>query len=174
MAQVATVVITPSGSDLQVMAEVDGRPDGYNSGKTQFGWGDTVYLALYHDGSSMKVDAGATSGSISLVKANESVTIKDMAQFVNTTDGNTSKPIITLNSMEWFGSTPEPRVAKAKNAKLVLDYIGTGTPPPVGVYVGRVNYTAKANIYKLVLPTKAAAGNDPEYQVMVWFKAESA
>jgi len=171
MAQVATVVITPSGVDMQISAEVDQRPDGYNGGKTQFGWGDAVYLALYNDGKATNITAGATAGTISAVKNNESITIKDLVQFVEVSEASPSKPVISLSSMTWFGGAPQQRTPKASNGKIVLEFAGSGTPPAVGVYVGKATYTTKANIYKLVLPQKPS-GADADYQVMVWFKAE--
>lgn len=171
MAQVSTVIITPSGVDMQASAETDARADGYNGGKTQFGWEDTVFIALYHDSNVSKVTAGATSGTISLVKANESIEVKDIMQFVNTTEFSPSKPVAALSKVEWYGSQPQGRTAKAKNAKILLEYTGSGTPPALDVYVGKATYTTKAHIYKLVLPKKPT-GSDADFQVMVWFKAE--
>lgn len=174
MAQVATVVITPQGSDLNIVAEIDNRPDGYNGGKSQFAWGDDVYILLHKDGSDSIIKSGATAGTINIQAQDQTLTFRDVVQFINSTEASPRVPVAGLSSVQWFGANPSPRTAQAKNSKIVLDYSGNGTPPPVGVYVGVAEVTSRTDVYKLTLPQKSAAGGVEDFQIIVWFAAEAA
>jgi hypothetical protein len=173
MAQVSTVVITPNGAQdqQQLTAQIDDRPTGYNGGKTQFSWGEDVYIALYHDGREQTITFGVTGGTMTKVAENQTINASDVLQFVESAEANTSKPVVTLSSMTWFGGSPSQRTARASGGNIVLSYTGTGTPPALGVYIGKASYQTKANFYKLTLPAKPSNA-DADYQVMIWFKAE--
>lgn len=175
MSQVSTIVITPSDDDgyLNIIAEIDSRNAGYNAGKSQFKWSDDVYLLLYYGAQHVNLSVGTTAGSIGL-SAVETITVSEVVTFSNSKTASPSKPISALGSITWFGSSPQNRRLDLIDGNFSLTYTGTGVEPEVGVFIGQVTYTSKANVYKLALPAKAVANNNPDFQVVAWFKAESA
>lgn len=174
MSQVSTVVITPSDNTdyLNIVAEIDSRSTGYNGGKTQYKWGDDVYLLLYIGSQNVNITAGATSGSMALVRS-EAVPISETVTFANVATASPSKPVTSLGAVRWFGSSPQNRVLELKDGVFNLKYTRTGKEPDVGVFIGQVNYTSRANVYKLTLPKKEAVNADDNFQVVAWFKAEA-
>ncbi|UCG18280.1 MAG: hypothetical protein JSU84_06985 [Thiotrichales bacterium] len=174
MSQVSTIVITPNDDNgyLNIIAEIDRRNAGYNAGKTQFKWSDDLYLLLYYGAQDVTLSAGTTAGSIAL-RATETITVTEVVTFSNSKNASPSKPISALGSITWFGSAPQNRRLDIIDGNFNLTYTGSGVEPEVGVFIGQVTYTSKANVYKLTLPTKAASNNNPDFQVVAWFKAEA-
>ena len=144
-------------------AEVDGREDGLNLGKTSFVPGDSVGVLVYK-GDDVKVDAVSSSaGSISYL-GTQLVTITELVQFANVNTASVNKPIASINSTKWLGND-------GGNVSLT-DQVNLKIANPV-VGVLKITYTSIARGYRLSGVPHPLSG-ETEYDVLVYVEGSFA
>lgn len=128
-----------------LQAEVDSRAasEGGRNVTNQFIAGDDVYYLVYKT-DNVLAEQFSSAGSVSLV-AIEDVTIEEFITFANSNEANTSKPIKSLGSVQWYGNNLGSVVSLGGNT------IRAGS---VGVGVAKVTYTAEAQVWKLSSPAQ--------------------
>lgn len=140
-------------------AEVDGREDGLNLGKTSFVPGDSVGVLVYK-GDDVKIDAVSSSaGSISSL-GTEVVTITELVQFANVNTASLSKPVHSITSTKWLG--------RNGGSVSLTDQVNIKVANPV-VAVLKITYTSLARGYRLSGVPHPLSG-ETEYDVLVYFE----
>lgn len=154
-----------AGAD-SLIAEVDGREEGLNAGKTSFNPGDEVFILLYKS-SNVTVDAVVPSfGTIAKLPGLEVVELEEDVVFANVPEASVSRPIVQLITDEWLG-IDLGGIIKTGELQVSLSSPPTGLPP-AGVYAGvnRLTYKSNATVYRL---TNTLLPGITEYDIVVVF-----
>lgn len=133
---------TASTASPSFSAEVDSREDGYNSGKSQFAPGDTVYILLYK---STDITLGpspvATSGGVAQT-ATITIDVTEDVSLAYETEFSISKPIAngTTPVFTWYSAVP---------AGLTKTSETTYSVAAKSIAVGKIDYKATAQVWAL-------------------------
>lgn len=126
------------GGDLKL--ELDGRPDGLNAGKTQFGTEDDVYIMLFKSANVEVTEITCTSGSISPAGsglADET----DTLSFAKSAEANLGYPYASGGAIAWMGAPGGTPTFTAGKSTVKL--------PNAVIAIGQATYKAAYTAYKL-------------------------
>lgn len=121
------------GANGHLSAEIDGRPEGLNQGKTSFSPGDRAHFLVYKSANVTYSRPVESAGTITQGTAGLVVTKEADLQFPDTDTATLGVPALSIESVTWMGRSlgaltlTDPQTVKA-SAK--------------GVAVARVRYRA--------------------------------
>ncbi len=142
--------------DSYLSAEIDGRDDGLNGGKTSFSPGSEVWF-LVHRGRNVQVESvDASAGSAAMESEIEYIKEEDVV-FEGEKSANLSMPSLGIVSTRWMGRS-------LGNVTLGAD-AQTLTADTSGLAVARVSYKVRALTGKLSSPSELAG--EKEFTVAV-------
>ena len=158
-----TVQFGEAAASPGISAEIDGRPDGLNGGRSRFYPGDVVYFLVYRpDG--VKLDQPtASAGSVYPAPA-QNVKVEETVRFTNGRTARLSKPASGSVSVKWMGMS-------LGSAALGADQM-TLTASQSGVAVAKVSYTSKASAYRLAAPS--SVGGETSFEILVVITGRTA
>lgn len=151
-----------SGSG-HLSAEVDGRADGLNNGKTSFAPGDAVHFLVYHSANVRITDVIASAGSI-FQGPSQNVKQTEFVTFENERTGNLNKPASGALKVTWYGRS-------LGGVSLGDDQV-TLTASQPGVAVAKMEYTALARSYRLSSPLEL--NGEKEFEVAIIIIGEAS
>jgi len=138
-----------------LQAEIDGRPNGYNKGRTSFVPGDSPAFLVYRS-AGVTIDAIELSAGNLLVLAPVLVDVEEFLTFARADEATLSKPYHSGMVAKWLGNN-------LGSAALVGDTVLRLADKGVGVL--KVRYQARALAYRISgLPT--VLNGETEYQVL--------
>lgn len=128
------------GSDSDgLSAEIDGREDGYNGGKTSFQPGDdVVYLTFLDPGVSI-AEQISTLGSIAKIES-RSMPVEDEVSFANSRTATLKYPVTDSLVVQWMGLNPGPAALQGSR---------TLSLPDDGIGVAKVTYNTMFTAYRV-------------------------
>ena len=135
----------PSSGNLS--AEVDGRIDGLNAGRTAFNSGETAHLLVHAGPEVSEIDVASSAGSLS-ANADQSYQVTQNVSFDGTNSASLNHPAISIDSVIWLG-------ADLGNLSLETDGM-TVTSESSGVAIARVTCTVQAKSWGLSAPSEVA------------------
>lgn len=158
----ATIVVNFQGASGLLTAEIDGREDGYNGGRTTFGPGDEPVI-LVRKGADVTITEVVTSlGSCSYF-ATGSTEEEEFLTYVRAKSAEVNKPVSSILTNSWYGNNLGS-IKLVGNKEIVID-----TPNPVtGVGILGIKYTSQFLAYRLTGIPSAVNGKK-EFQVVVLF-----
>ncbi len=137
-----------SASGGILVAEIDGREDGFNGGDTSFAPGDNVYYLTYR-GPDVTIDSQHWSQGNFSAEGQTTIEVTEDLEFFGKTDLEQSVryPIIdgSLSGL-WLGQSAGNVVASGPNT-LKVNTPTTPAPYFAGVY--RATYSTKADVFRL-------------------------
>jgi hypothetical protein len=153
-----------SGITGHFSAEIDGRSDGLNAGKTSFAPGDSVYILVYRSGNARVAGTDCSAGSIS-ANGSASVTVSEDIMFEGEQTASLQRPAAGgLTGTVWLG--------RDLGALSLGSDKTTVTASSKGVAVARVTYAGTADVYKLSTPPTLNGSTD--YSILVVITAGQA
>ncbi len=160
MASIVTTSITvqfgQADASSHLSAEVDGRTDGLNFGKTSFIPGDDVFFLVYKSGNVALRSPILSGGSVS-TQPTTTIVITEYLIFNNTNTATTSKPVSSGFTSKWLGKS-------LKGVTIGADQV-TLNSKEFGVGVLQVTYTTNVFVYKINSP--ASIEGETEFPIAV-------
>ncbi len=126
-----------------------------NDGKSQFEYGEKAYFRIFAYPASMTITVGKSDGTITLEGSGESE-VEENIVFANTNTATSSKPVKSIVSQEWMGTSLG--AVSANGTKI--------TASQEGVAVLKLTYSADFERRALSLATKP----EDEYIVVIFIK----
>jgi hypothetical protein len=135
------ISFSPEGSSGYLSAEIDGRPEGFNGGKTQFSPGESPVFLVYKSADVTIVSIEPSAGNVAPHSTPTGLTQhQQFMQFPKTTEGSLDRPIEGPLTHKWLGANlGVPTVVG--DTKIVI--------PTLGVGVLKLNYESRFLAYKL-------------------------
>ncbi len=140
----------PTGSTGFLTAEVDGRVDGPNAGRTTFYGGDAVHLMIHVGDDVTLLDPLVSSGVVWL-DGQEEITLTEDLVFSLATTATLSKPALGIDSELWFGLNLGPLTLESDQRTVTARF--------PGVAIVRVTYRSIAQHWIAWVP-ETVAGHD--------------
>lgn len=147
------------GASGHLSAEVDGRSDGLNAGKTSFLPGDTAHFLVYSSDNVSYDSPIASSGSISSGSEGISVVKETDIQFADSDTATLQVPAQSIQSVTWMGTSL---------GDLSLVDSTTVKAGSKGVAVARVKYSAQADAWALNSPS--SVGGLTDFSILVFIQ----
>ncbi|MBF0628355.1 MAG: hypothetical protein HQL91_09040 [Magnetococcales bacterium] len=113
----------PSGNGGFLSAEVDGRIDGPNEGRTTFYGGDAVHLMI-HVGDDVTLLDPLVSTGVVWLDGQEETTITEDLVFSLSTTATLSKPALGIDSELWFGLNLGPLTLESDQRTVTARFAG--------------------------------------------------
>ena len=159
--RVTTNIVVEFGegvSDLFMMAEVDGRDGGLNSGRTSFIPGDSVGILLFKDDRITKITTELTAGTLSKIGKGTFEVKDEIVVFTDDNEARMRYPIDANFVYKWIGvDRGNLAVTDGLTIRKSIDGIG----------VAKISYTAEYTAYRLHSPLKVS-GED-QFTIVVLF-----
>ena len=144
-------------------AEVDGRSNGLNGGKTSFVGGEPVYVLLYKS-SNVTIKSKILSAGSLFAAESQLVDVEEIITFSNSRESSLSKPASGGVSVTWYG---------ASLGGLSIAEDGTSvTASASGVAVAKVTYKSNALAYRISTPLEL--GGVKDYSILLFILGESS
>ncbi|MBF0295682.1 MAG: hypothetical protein HQL96_10885 [Magnetococcales bacterium] len=140
----------PTGSTGFLTAEVDGRIDGPNEGRTTFYGGDVVHL-MVHVGDDVTLLDPLVSTGVVWLDGQEETTITEDLVFSLSTTATLSKPALAIDSELWFGLNLGPLTLETDQRTVTARF--------AGVAIVRVTYRSMMQHWIAWVP-ETVAGHD--------------
>jgi hypothetical protein len=140
-----------ASANAHLSAEIDGRPEGLNAGKTSFVPGDTAHFLIYKSANVTYDTPIPSAGTINQGATGLTVTKEDDISFADTDTASLSIPATGIVSVTWLGTSL---------GSLVLTDPTTIKASAKGVAVARVRYTCSADAWSLQSPASLAGLTD--------------
>ncbi|MBF0340925.1 MAG: hypothetical protein HQL95_08190 [Magnetococcales bacterium] len=140
----------PSGSTGFLTAEVDGRIDGPNEGRTTFYGGDAVHLMI-HVGDDVTLLDPLVSTGVVWLDGQEEITLTEDLVFSLATTATLSKPALGIDSELWFGLNLGPLTLETDQRTVTAQF--------AGMAIVRVTYRSIAQHWIAWVP-ETVAGHD--------------
>lgn len=160
------VQFADADANVNVVAEIDDREDGYNLGKTTFYFGDTPHILLFIP-TGYYVDQVITSAGAVAFVADNTKSIETYLAFPNEDTASLSYPVSSGWSYSWLGSAlgvlSNPDQFTAKLPARAFDPVTKKPIPEYRVGVAKASYVSDCKVYKLYSVPAGIA------QVMVYF-----
>lgn len=160
------VQFADADANVNVVAEIDDRENGYNLGKTSFYFGDTPHILLFIP-TGYYVDQVLTSAGAVAFVADDNKTIENYLAYPNEDSASVSYPISSGWAYTWLGTAlgviSNPDQFTAKLPARPFDPVSKKPIPEYRVGVASVTYVSDCKVYKLYNVPAGIA------QVMVYF-----
>ncbi len=135
----------PSSGNLS--AEIDGRIDGLNAGRTAFYSGETAHLLVHAGPEVSDVGMAVSTGTLS-ANAEQSYQVTQDVSFDGSNSASLNQPAVSIDSVIWLG---------ADLGELSLETDGmTVTAAISGVAIARITCTVQAMSWGLSTPSTVA------------------
>jgi hypothetical protein len=162
--QTLTIGFNVDSGAESLIAEVDGRSAGFNSGRTSFRPGDDVYLLLYKSDNITIDSVIASKGTITRQAGDspQTISVEETLIFPNEREASVSKPVKSSYQVTWLGNN-------AGNLTLDSDELTfrlSSEPLKPYAAVAKVSYSTEADVYKL---TNTLIANTSAYEIVVVF-----
>lgn len=164
MTEIRTTIQVQFGSDKDayITAEIDGRPDGLNQGKTSFAPGDTAYFLIFK---SQGVDVQqilSSAGSISRRSRSLYVTRTEDVFFNDTNEGSLGVPSTGIDSIVWLGNSLG--LVTLQSDQMTLK------STQKGIAIARITYSTSPESYGIQSP-KSVGNGIINFSISVLIKA---
>lgn len=150
-----------SADSGQLSAEIDGRDDGLNSGKTQFAPGDPAFFLVFKSEDVVIDTIESSAGQLSFVGTGYFEIKDEWVHFADTNEASVGKAISDNFVYEWFGNNLG--LVEVKNGKLYCQTKGVG--------VLKVSYRSLFYAYRLGSP--ATINGSTDFQILVLVKGHN-
>ncbi|MBF0370318.1 MAG: hypothetical protein HQL52_12770 [Magnetococcales bacterium] len=135
----------PSSGNLS--AEIDGRIDGLNAGRTAFYSGETAHLLVHAGAEVDDISVAASTGTLS-ANADQSYQVTQDVSFDGSNSASLNQPAVSIDSVIWLG---------ADLGEISLETDGmTVTAANSGVAIARITCTIQAKSWGLSAPSEVA------------------
>jgi hypothetical protein len=148
-------------SSGQLSAELDGRENGLNSGKTSFLPGDPAFFLVFKSDDVVIDSVESSAGQVSLIGPGFFEVQDEWVQFADTNEASVGKPITDNLTYQWYGASLG--TVEVKGGKLVCQTKGVG--------MLKVSYRSAYIAYRLGSP--ATINGDADFQILVLVKGHN-
>jgi len=167
MGEVTTSIVVQFGTlDATgiLSAEIDGRADGYNKGKTSFFPGDDAYYLLYTTASVSQnlITQEASYGSV-ISMGSGTMEVTEILTYAGSNVATSSKPVKSLSSFTWLGKSLGSITVTEEN-QLVASTTGVGAL--------KVVYTTGFEAFKIASP--ATMGGESVFSIVVYITGNAS
>lgn len=160
------VQFAEADANVNVVAEIDDRENGYNLGKTTFYFGDTPHILLFIPNGYYVDQVLTSAGAIAFV-ADDNKEIETYLAYPNEDQASLSYPMSSGWGYSWLGNNlgiiSNPDQFTAKLAARPFDPVTKKPIPEYRIGVAYASYVSACKVYKLY---SVPAGIS---QVMVYF-----
>jgi hypothetical protein len=146
------VVPFASDQDVNIVAEIDDREDGYNAGKTTFAPGSDAYILVFLPTGWYIDSATVTAGTIGYIE-NDTKNVEAYLEFPNTDDASLSYPYDNTFIYTWLGTAPgiltpvtQFRVTLPPRTR---DSLSGEFVPPYRIGIAEISYNSICQVWKV-------------------------